>query len=259
METNFEKKIVYNEILFRYARGKSLVNGYEIHPYNEILFFIDGGGKLLTEYFEENLKNSTLIIIPKNTYHQLLISDQPNYIRLVLNFSDMELPMFPMNRIKILHPLAYNISFLLERIRIVLEKDEFNENSSTLLYGAFLMLLSEVTSNLPYALIPQPRKSNELITKCIKYIDDNFASDITVEKISKEMNVSQATMFLCFKKQLGIPIYKYITEKRLIYAYKLITEGNPPTKIYSECGYKDYATFYKAYVKMFGHPPSETK
>ncbi|MBQ9985049.1 MAG: AraC family transcriptional regulator [Oscillospiraceae bacterium] len=80
-----------------------------------------------------------------------------------------------------------------------------------------------------------------------------------MEKISKEMNVSQATMFLCFKKQLGIPIYKYITEKRLIYAYKLITEGNPPTKIYSECGYKDYATFYKAYVKMFGHPPSETK
>ncbi|MBR2181446.1 MAG: AraC family transcriptional regulator [Oscillospiraceae bacterium] len=54
-------------------------------------------------------------------------------------------------------------------------------------------------------------------------------------------------------------IYRYITEKRLIYAHNLITNNNPPTKIYLDCGYRDYTSFYRAFVKMFGYPPSQTK
>ncbi|MBQ2742579.1 MAG: AraC family transcriptional regulator [Oscillospiraceae bacterium] len=38
-----------------------------------------------------------------------------------------------------------------------------------------------------------------------------------------------------------------------------MTNNNPPTKIYLDCGYRDYASFYRAFVKMFGYPPSQTK
>ena len=58
-------------------------------------------------------------------------------------------------------------------------------------------------------------------------------------------------------KELGISLYKYITEKRLIFANKLLEQGEKPTKIYVQCGYKDYPTFYKAYTKMFGKSPSK--
>lgn len=259
MENNFEKKFTHNQVLFRYAKGKSLASGYEIHPYNEILFFIDGGGRLLTEYFEEELRNGTLIIIPKNAYHQIVFSDEPNYMRLVLNFPDIEAVPFPQKNIRLLYPIPRSISFLLERIRAVLESDICKEITGTLLYGAFLMLLAETYADSPQQLSPKLRRDDDFITKCIKYIDDNFTSDLSVEKIAKEMSVSPATIFSGFKKQLGTSIHRYITEKRLIYAHNLITNNNPPTKIYLDCGYRDYASFYRAFVKMFGYPPSQTK
>jgi AraC-like DNA-binding protein len=55
---------------------------------------------------------------------------------------------------------------------------------------------------------------------------------------------------------LGISVHRYITEKRMMHAFSKIKDGALPTKIYTECGYNDYATFYKAYVKIFGKAPS---
>jgi cupin superfamily acireductone dioxygenase involved in methionine salvage len=72
----------------RYARGESIRRGNEIHPYHEILFFLDGGGKMLTEEFERSLEREALCIIPKNTYHRFQIQDENRYTRLVLSFDD---------------------------------------------------------------------------------------------------------------------------------------------------------------------------
>lgn len=257
MNINFENKVSYNQILFRYAKGKSLVDGYEIHPYNEILYYMGGGGKLLTENFEENLKEGTLIIIPKNTYHRMLIFQQNSYKRLAINFPDTELPASIPDTIKMLSPVSYNIRLVLQRMCKVMEDKSDENNIPLLLYGAFLMLLAEININSSRSIVPKPRPEDELISKCIRYIDDNFASELSVEGIAREMNVSSSSLFQCFKRQLGTPIYKYITEKRLIYAHHMIQSECLPTKVYLDCGYKDYATFYKAYVKMFGYSPSK--
>ena len=48
-------------------------------------------------------------------------------------------------------------------------------------------------------------------------------------------------------------------QKRLIYAQKLIVKGQKPSKTYSDSGFSDYSSFYKAYLKFFGYPPSEEK
>lgn len=259
MNRNFENKEIYNQILFRHAKGKSLVDGYEIHPYNEILFYKSGGGRLLTERFEEDLTNGTLLIIPKNTYHQISLLNQDNYERFVLNFPDMDMPMFPVSEFQILYPVNNNLMFLIEKMCSALSNRNASETHNILLYGAFLMLLSEISLNSYKTFVPKLRESDELISRCICYIDENFNSDLSAEKIAREMNVSQSTLFKSFKKQMGTPIYKYITEKRLIHAYSLISQNRLPTKVYLECGYNDYATFYKGYTKMFGHPPSVDK
>ena len=62
-----------------------------------------------------------------------------------------------------------------------------------------------------------------------------------------------------FKKEVGIPIHKYILQKRLVYARKRIYEGAQPSKIYSDVGFKDYSSFYKAYLQYFGHSPAKEK
>ena len=41
------------------------------------------------------------------------------------------------------------------------------------------------------------------------------------------------------------------------YAKNFISNGMHPTKVYFECGFKDYSSFYRAYIKKYGTSPSE--
>lgn len=248
----FENKLTVNNITFRYAKGKSLAEGNEIHPYNEILYYMGGEATFLSEKFREKLEEGTLLIIPKETYHQFEIKDQENYKRLVINFPDMQI--FKKSEILLLKNADASLH---EKICRILKSDINKESAEVYLYGAFLMMIAQLDMEAPESEILNHRKENELISRCIEYIDKNFTKDISADSLAEKMNVSPSTLFHCFKKELGISLYKYITEKRLIFANKLLEQGEKPTKIYMQCGYKDYPTFYKAYTKMFGKSPSK--
>lgn len=260
MKNLYEEKLTYNQITFRYSEGKSHVDGNEIHPYHEILYYMGGDVTFLSEQFQEELTCGTLLIIPKETYHQFCIRNQNAYTRLVLNFPDISdaegLIASTMTEIKIVKNLSEPLRNILDRMCQVICGDSSMESRSVFLNGAFLVILAELNFGNLEMMSPHYRESDQLISKCIRYIERNFASDISAEKLAREMNVSTSTLFHCFKKELGISLYRYIIQKRLIYAHKRIMEKEKPTKIYLECGYNDYSSFYKAYLKMFGQPPS---
>ena len=49
----------------------------------------------------------------------------------------------------------------------------------------------------------------------------------------------------------------YLTVKRLVYARQRIEAGEPATHAYLACGFNDYSSFYRAYVKYFGTAPTK--
>ena len=64
MENFYEEKLTYNQISFRYSKGKSHMTGNEIHPYHEILYYMDGDASFLSEKYQEDLSTGTLLLIP---------------------------------------------------------------------------------------------------------------------------------------------------------------------------------------------------
>ena len=76
MSKFYEEKITYNQITFRYTKGKSHMTGNEIHPFHEILYYIDGDAVFLSEKYQEPLSQGSLLLIPKNMYHQFHIQNQ---------------------------------------------------------------------------------------------------------------------------------------------------------------------------------------
>ena len=246
----FENTVSYNQILFRYAEGKSIRKGREIHPYNELLFYYDGGGEFLSEKYRENAAPETLFVIPKEQYHMFSIANQDRYKRLVISFYDMS--PFCENDIKLIRDTNSDIRRIAARMKDVLECK--GENAGLFLYGLFLQLLCELCEIKKEP--PAARKENQFVSRCLLYIDNNYRKEISAEKMARCLTVSVSALFHEFKKELGVSPHKYITEKRLVYAHSLIAAGEKPTKIYTECGYSDYSVFYKAYLKMFGCPPS---
>ncbi len=255
----FEYKITLNDISFRYAKGESLEKGDEIHNFNEILFFLKGGATFLSEKFEEPLNEYSLLIIPAGSYHKFKIDNQEEYTRVVFNFPSKEtrLPLF--DEIRIFSLLDDDILRLLNRLKEKMSTKEISEKKNHWLLSAFHMLLSELENSTLLDFSPPLRQQNLLISRCIEYIDKNLNTKLTVEEISKKMGASVSTLHIGFKKHLGISVYKYINEKRLIKANSLIALGENPTKIFMSCGFSDYPSFYKAYIKKFGRKPSDDK
>ena len=92
--------------------------------------------------------------------------------------------------------------------------------------------------------------NNEIVFAC-----DNGDIDV----LSKKMNYSQSGITHLFKKELGVSIHKYILMRRLIHARNLIKNNSKISNVHTLCGYNDYSSFYKAYTKYFGYPPSAEK
>lgn len=258
----FEEKKTYGGISFRYAKGPSVESGNEIHPYGEILYYMDGDATFLSESFSERLERGTLLIIPKGNYHNFRVENQESYKRFVINFGDVPaahgVASRAMERVRIIKTPDRNMGRILERMCEVIRRNK-EEEAAVFLYGAFLELLCEICIGSENAALPEMRAQDDLISRCIRYTDKNFTEEITAADVARKMQVSESTLVHCFKRELGISLHRYITEKRMIYARKLIENGENPTAIYAKCGYGDYSSFYKAYVKMFRSPPSADK
>ena len=100
-------------------------------------------------------------------------------------------------------------------------------------------------------------KINEEIVKVIAYISEHLSSNLNVKLLAKTANVSPSFLTHKFPKEVGIPLHRYIVQKRMVYAKERIDLGERPSKIYVDCGYRDYSSFYKAYLNFFGVPPSQ--
>lgn len=256
MKNYFTNKQTYNQISFCHSRSPQ-IEEREIHTYHEILFYEDGDATFLTATFRKTLKKDTLLVIPKETYHYIDTKAPERFTRLKISFPDVpELNALTasLRDIKIIYPVTDSMLFALKKICMA-TKNTADANAKFTAYGAFLMLLAEVDSS-GEAVVPRPREGNNIISECIDMINKNLKKDISISTISKDLNVSPSSLTHTFKKEMGISIHKYVLQKRLIRAKKLIEAGHKPTKIYFDCGYQDYSAFYKAYLNLFGHPPS---
>ncbi len=256
MNKIFSNHLNAESINFKYARGISDKNGREFHTYYEIILFLGGEAELITENIHSFVKPKSLIIIPKETYHQLLIrGNQNEYFRCVLNFFDIykldNLISSVMKDCKIIETDS-KIDFLFD----CLINSNQNENSGVILYSVLVLLLNHLESS--QGKIAAKTAINNLIGKAVTYINDNIERNIKVSEIARFLCVSVSTIQHTFKKEMNISVHQYILKKKLISAYHLINSGTPATFVARRLGFEDYSGFFKQYKKMFGVSPSKS-
>jgi len=257
MNIDFETELTYNGISFQRSSSLSIAER-EIHTYHEILFCMDANTVLFTEKKQKKVRGDVLFLIPKGTYHYFPIQDLEKFPRLKIYFPASVLDRTPchqvMSDICIIENIDGSTLFLLKTLCRIMEEAK-GDKQGFYAYSTFLMLLSELDQSLGKAYKPEAVTANEL-DALLNYIANNPSADLSVGALAKKMHVSASTVTHLFKKTLGISAHRYVTQRRLIYGQSLILAGNKPSKIYSDCGYQDYSSFYKAYTLFFGYPPS---
>ena len=230
------------------------------HNTYELIFFEKGEANYIIDDKKYKLHKNDLIFIRPYKYHYIEFTKDTEYSRINIAFSDTLINPSLLEAISpeievINCPPESIIAGLFSRMKyyaIKLNKDDFSEILSALLtetmYNLFLADID--MAYIPSSLTP-------LLSDAIEYINTNLFTIKEIKEVSERFNISEQYFFRLFRTQLHISPHKYLITKRLLHAQNMLQQGKRPTEIYYLCGFDSYVSFYKQYVKAFGHPPSQ--
>ncbi|MBQ8302634.1 MAG: AraC family transcriptional regulator [Clostridia bacterium] len=240
-------------------------DAYSAHTHNsyELLFFVSGDATHIIEDRKYKLKGGDLILIPPMKHHFIRIDSQKDYERYNILFDaaslgerSAELISDDTEVINLLdNPIAKGIFDKLDYYYSNLSREDFGEVISLLLKELFYNI------NIEKKYLPPEEFSvtNPLVSSALKIINEELYTIEGVSEIAKRLFVTESYLFRIFKKELLRTPKRYINEKRLLAAQRMIRLGERPTVACERCGFRDYTSFYRSYLKLFGQAPSSEK
>jgi AraC-like DNA-binding protein len=242
------------------------------HNFYEIYYFKKGDGSLIIEGNKYELKKNSLLIIRPREFHYYKIEKPTEYERCTLHFHTNQL----MNCISdelLLSPflnrelgknnlLATDIEDGIEDLFKRLEKcdllceEECNSKAQFILGELLCTILNiskrkEMSTNFI--------TSNALAEGILHFINKNITEMISLEELSTNFFVSKYYLSHIFKKYTGVSILEYSLRKKVLLASEMIRNGEKANKAAENCGFGDYSSFYRAYKRILGVSPGNTK
>lgn len=256
MNRIFSQHTELDGIFFKHARGLSDRSGREFHTDHEIIYFLDGDAEFISERLRMHLKSKTVIWVPKETYHQMIVHGDPeNYYRCFVQFPNLPEHFGPatahMPQIKAVMA-DDEMEYLFQKM--IRTPSMAEEDAAPILKAALTLLLNAILQK--EEVTGKEDHQSEIIRAATRYIDKHIGEKILVADIAAAINVSVSSLSHIFKREMNISLHQFMLRKRLVAAHHKIADGQPATSAAMEFGFHDYSGFYKQYKKMFGFSPS---
>jgi AraC-like DNA-binding protein len=245
----------------KYAQGKPAVTGKEFHSYDEIVLFLEGDAQLISKNIQIRLTPGSIIMIPREHFHQFVVGDHQNYRRCILGFEEipalqllirevltevMVLPTPPKQMHSVFKTLIQAVQY------------DLPECERTLLFHSSLAQLVLIQKLSGSESIRTYVTVSKLTQEALDYIDNHLSQELKLAHIAEHLGVSVSTLSHRFQEDLRISVYRYISEKRLSSVRQCMQQGMPLGIAAAQCGFKDYSGFFRMYKNYYGESPSTT-
>ena len=95
------------------------------------------------------------------------------------------------------------------------------------------------------------------LESALSYIEENYYKDIALNDVAAHINLTDSYVSRLFKKKLGINFNRYLAERKIKEAKKMLIEGEVNiTEIAFSVGYNEPNYFCKVFKKLEGITPS---
>ncbi len=254
MNKQFEYYIENENFHLKYARGEPSLKEREFHQYHEFVYFLEGNTYFVSKNIQQSLSCGSLVIIPKEQFHQFFVENPSAYKRLILGFSESrETAGFfreTLSEVKIIDKPISKITDLFDNL-IGIIKSELSDKEKELFINASLIQLLVYVKQYTSAEITENLNISPIVQKTLAYIDENYTRKISVESIAKQLYVSRSTLAHKFSNELNISIYQYISKKRVLSVNRLVEAGESYASAAIKSGFSDYSCFYRIYKKYY--------
>lgn len=242
-------------------------NAFPMHTHEkaELYYFVRGKGVFRIEGSEYPLESGDLLIMQPTESHLIVPNSKYPYERKNL--------LFNIDVLSAIDPDKQLLQSYLNRIpgkQNLFKAKNFAGGSCEHYFDAMMSKSGNPRVNIFAGLIPllnemyqihinrdYDDKTDTIEYRIIRYINKNLTDPISLDEICNKFYLSKTQLCRIFKDATGTTVWKYVTTKRLMKAKQLIDSGENPTHIYAtQCGFSNYSSFYRAYVKYFGCAPT---
>ncbi len=245
------------------------------HDFYEIYFFISGNVEYSVEGKIYEMKKGDILLINPLELHQPRISaDQDDYERIVLWISKQYLFSLSSNDTSLTrcfdntnpgHTNLLRLSYTAqEQLGIMLGELSKEQNTESyakdLACKAILLRILVELNRLSVSYGEKHETESSLspfIMSVLDYINQHYCEKLSLSSIAKEFFVSKYYLSHSFNSVVGTSVHRYIILKRLIHAKQMLASGIKPTTVAANCGFTDYAGFYRAFTGEYGITPTE--
>ncbi len=264
---------------FEHKSSSQPTGSYAIHdhPFYEIVYIISGDVAFMIDDHSFRLGDHTLAAFPPGLRHGVLVdSNHPPYERYMLHFDPSCLSV---ERRILLQEVLPSQLFSSDQSRGeacvwrnmehsgVLQCMEMMENlrlsppdTVTMLLPIYLeALLGMMLAEQQRRGQPAPRRERTSTTQqdLVLWVERHFTENITLESLAERFFLSRGYVNTIFRRATGSTVKNYVLKRRMSYVQMLLSSGLPATQAAARAGFDDYTTFYRAFVRAFGHSPSK--
>ncbi len=235
-------------------------NSYQPHYHDryELVFFLKGEVTYTVEGRSYKLKRGDIVLSRPRQIHCISPEAGSYYERYIAIINTKYINQNILKRLNDRHDIfstreneaLFDLFSKLDEYSKRFSKEEFSHIAyniiEEIIYNLSVIKDDDSSSNI-----------NPIIEKALDYINENLTSIASIEEICEHLYITKSHLHHLFVKHLQTTPAKYICAKKLILAQRMIKKGKRPTDVYLDCGFSDYATFFRNFKRHFGYSPNQ--
>ncbi|MBP5250572.1 MAG: helix-turn-helix domain-containing protein [Lachnospiraceae bacterium] len=245
------------------------------HDFYEIYFLVSGDVTYSIEGRIYHVRPGDVLFVNPRELHQVFIRNEADpYERYVLWIDGDMLERMSTATTNLARCLDQSVADYSNQLRVPIEykneirklMDDIYRESDNEGYGgdimqtsliAQLMVLLNRLADLDAESGEEVAFTSTLVARVIDYVNLHFGEVLSLDDIAEKMYVSKYHLSHEFRKKMGTGVYHYIQKKRVQIARQMLASGEKPNDVYKQCGFSDYAGFYRAFTAEYGVGPRE--
>lgn len=244
---------------------------YHYHEFYKILFFLSGSGGYVVEGKRYSLSPGDIILLDKHCIHRPEFTPEAVCERVILYISPEFLERessamcdltdcFAREDDHVLRPnekVGHTLLCILSEIEEELSSSRYGKEIISM--GMLLRLLVELVRSIRHKEVQKPAPmmpSSKRMMDIVRYLDEHLTEELNIDLLAEKFYISRYHLMRRFREETGTTIHAYISDRRLMLARDLISQGLPATEVCFRCGFGSYSSFSRAYGKFFGTTPT---
>lgn len=245
-KTDALKDLYPTKAIFTKSSALALPNIFCTRSYYTLIYVADGELVYRSNNSEHSVSDGQCFLIPPGTQTSIRLGKKTMFEYLQIEFSGNLKGKFASI---FTSPISDIPKAIFGEIIVTCNNFQQNENLHLFLSGQLLRLYFELS-------IKQTNYSS-FVKKAKDYLDENYMEDITIESISKMLNMDRHYLSRVFKNEIGLSMKAYQIKIRLEKAAEFLKENYPVSEVVQMVGYSDLSNFSHKFKELFGVSPKD--